>query len=138
MRSESFILIPGRSTEQGTSVGDKSSAQYRAVTRTLRVNPGDLARLGLRAGDLVRLRAGAAEVEVACASAGDELPSGMLFIAYGPESSRLLGGETHGTGMPDLKGIAVELIIPDGRDRGAGPVPEPPPAAAAPPAPGAE
>jgi formylmethanofuran dehydrogenase subunit D len=129
MRSETFILIPGRSTEQGTSVGDKSSAQYRQVTRTLRVNPGDLARLGLRAGDLVRLRAGDAEIEVACASAGDELPSGMLFIAYGPESSRLLGGETHGTGMPDSKGIEVELVVPDAREGGVGAAPEPPPAA---------
>ena len=112
MRSETFILIPGRSTEQGTSVGDKSSAQYREVTRTLRVNPADLARLGLRAGDRVRLRAGRAEIEVTCVSAGDELPSGMLFIAYGPESSRLLGGETHGTGMPDSKGIEVEMVAP--------------------------
>lgn len=120
MRSDTFILIPGRSTEQGTSVGDKSSAQYRDVTRTLRVNPGDLARLGLRAGDQVRLRSGTAEIEVTCVSAGDELPSGMLFIAYGPESSRLLGGETHGTGMPDSKGIEVELIVPDTR-AGAGP-----------------
>jgi formylmethanofuran dehydrogenase subunit D len=115
MRSETFILVPGRSTDQGTSVGDKSSARYREVTRTLRVNPADLARLGLRAGDRVRLRAGHAEIEVTCASAGDELPSGMLFIAYGPESSRLLSGETQGTGMPDSKGIEVELIVSDGR-----------------------
>ena len=114
MRSETFILIPGRSTEQGTSVGDKSSAQYQEVTRTLRVNPADLARLGLRAGDRVRLRAGPAEIEVTCVPAGDELPSGMLFIAYGPESSRLLSGETQGTGMPDSKGIEVELVVPDG------------------------
>jgi formylmethanofuran dehydrogenase subunit D len=127
MRSETFILIPGRSTEQGTSVGDKSSAQYREVTQTLRVNPGDLARLGLRAGDRVRLRNGISEIEVACVSAGDELPSGMLFIAYGPESSRLLGGETHGTGMPDSKGIAVELVVPGSAGPGsrAGDVPPP-------------
>ena len=84
------------------------------MTRTLRVNPTDLARLGLRAGDRVRLRAGPAEIEVTCVSAGDELPSGMLFIAYGPESSRLLVGETHGTGMPDSKGIEVELVVPEG------------------------
>ena len=114
MRSETFILIPGRSTAQGTSVGDKSSAKYQEVTRTLRVNPADLARLGIRAGDRVRLRAGPAEIEVTCVSAGDELPSGMLFMAYGPESSRLLVGETHGTGMPDSKGIEVELVVPDG------------------------
>jgi formylmethanofuran dehydrogenase subunit D len=33
----------------------------------------------------------------------------MLFIAYGPESSRLMTGDTQGTGMPDSKGFEVEL-----------------------------
>jgi formylmethanofuran dehydrogenase subunit D len=33
----------------------------------------------------------------------------LLFIAYGDMSSRLMGGDTHGTGMPDSKGIDVEL-----------------------------
>jgi formylmethanofuran dehydrogenase subunit D len=113
MRSETFVLIPGRSTEQGVSVGDKSSAQYREVTRTLRVNPADLARLGLSPGGRVRLRRGGVEVEVTCVSAGEELPSGMLFIAYGPESSRLLDGDTQGTGMPDSKGIEVEVVVPE-------------------------
>jgi formylmethanofuran dehydrogenase subunit D len=113
MPPETFILIPGRSTEQGTSVGNKASARYREVTRTLRVHPDDLARLGLRAGDRARVRNARAEIEVTCVPAGDELPPGVLFIAYGPESSRLLGGETHGTGMPDSKGIEVELLAPE-------------------------
>jgi formylmethanofuran dehydrogenase subunit D len=107
--SDVFILVPGRSTEQGTSVGDKSSAQYREVTRTLRMNPEDMRRLGLRDGSRVRLRHQSAEIEVTCVSGKDELPPGMLFIAYGPESSRLLTGDTQGTGMPDSKGFEVEL-----------------------------
>jgi formylmethanofuran dehydrogenase subunit D len=106
---EKFVLIPGRSTEQGTSVGDKSSEQYVDVTRTLRMNPNDMTRLGLTNGALVRLRSAVAEISVTCVSAKDELPPGLLFIAYGPESSRLMGGETQGTGMPDSKGLEVEL-----------------------------
>jgi formylmethanofuran dehydrogenase subunit D len=31
----------------------------------------------------------------------------MLFISYGDKSSQLMGGETHGTGMPDSKGLDV-------------------------------
>ena len=42
-------------------------------------------------------------------SKGDELPEGLLFIAYGDLSSRLMGGDTHGSGMPTSKGIDVEL-----------------------------
>jgi len=111
MGSERFILIPGRSTEQGTSVGDKASAQYREVTRTLRMNPDDMKRLGLADGSRVRLRTAEAEVEVTCVSGRDELPPGLLFIAYGPESSRLLSGDTQGTGMPDSKGIEVRVVV---------------------------
>ncbi len=109
MTAERFVLIPGRSTDQGTSVGDKSSAQYREVTRTLRMNPEDMRRLGLTDGSRVRLRTTGAEIEVTCVSGKDELPPGMLFIAYGPESSKLMTGETQGTGMPDSKGFEVEL-----------------------------
>jgi formylmethanofuran dehydrogenase subunit D len=107
--SEVFVLVPGRSTDQGTSVGDKSSARYRDVTRTLRMNPADMQRLGLGDGSRVRLRRQTTEIEVTCVSGKDELPPGMLFIAYGPESSRLMTGDTQGTGMPDSKGFEVEL-----------------------------
>jgi formylmethanofuran dehydrogenase subunit D len=110
MTVERFILIPGRSTDQGTSVGDKSSARYGEVTRTLRMNPEDMKRLGLVDGARVRVRHRDAEIEVTCVSGKDELPTGMLFIAYGPESSKLMTGDTQGTGMPDSKGLEVEVI----------------------------
>ena len=38
-------------------------------------------------------------------------PAGMLFIAYGDLSSRLMGGDTHGSGMPTSKGMDVELTV---------------------------
>jgi formylmethanofuran dehydrogenase subunit D len=109
---ERFTLIPGRSTDQGTSVGDKSSHEYVRVTRTVRMNPDDMRRLGLADGATVRLRSPVGEAEVICVSAGDELPPTLLFIPYGPESSKLMSGETHGTGMPDSKAIPVEVLVP--------------------------
>jgi formylmethanofuran dehydrogenase subunit D len=75
------------------------------------MNPEDMTRLGLTEGAQVRLRNRQGEIVVTCVPAKDELPPGVLFIAYGPESSKLMGGETHGTGMPDSKGIEVELIV---------------------------
>jgi formylmethanofuran dehydrogenase subunit D len=109
MASATFILIPGRSSEQGTSLNDKSSSQYREVTRTVRMNPDDMKRLGVGEGTRVRLRTARAEIEVTCVSGKEELPPGVLFMAYGPESSKLMEGETHGTGMPDSKGLDVEV-----------------------------
>lgn len=109
MVGQRFILIPGRSTEQGTSVGDKSSAPYREATRTVRMHPADMEHLGVAEGGRVRIHNHRAAIDVSCVSAKDELPVGVLFIAYGPESSRLMGGETEGTGMPESKGLDVEV-----------------------------
>ena len=46
----------------------------------------------------------------ACQAAkAGELPPGLLFLPYGDASSRLMGGDTHGTGMPNSKSFDVEL-----------------------------
>ena len=39
----------------------------------------------------------------------EDLPAGLLFIAYGPLSSALMGSETAGSGMPMSKNIEVEV-----------------------------
>lgn len=108
---ETFVLIPGRTSRQGTSLNvGKFTEEYLEETGTLQVSSADMNRLGLKDGDRVRLRSEHGQVEVPCrVSKGDELPAGLLFIAYGDCSSRLMGGDTHGTGMPDSKGIDVTI-----------------------------
>lgn len=71
-----------------------------------------MARLDLKTGDRVRLTSEHGQVEVNIIPAkADELPMGLLFIAYGDISSRLMGGDTHGSGMPTSKGIDVTLEV---------------------------
>ena len=108
---ETFILIPGRTSKQGCGISEgKFGANYQSETRLLQVSPADMERLGLTAGDEVRLTSEWGQIDVAIiASKGDELPAGLLFIAYGDLSSRLMGGDTHGSGMPTSKGIDVTL-----------------------------
>src|SRR5688572_24062879 len=108
---ETFILIPGRTSRQGTSLNEgKLKPDYIQETSTLFVSPEDMGRLGLNNGDRVRLRSAHGQIEVPCQTAkAGELPSGLLFIPYGDMSSKLMGGDTHGTGMPDSKGLDVEL-----------------------------
>jgi formylmethanofuran dehydrogenase subunit D len=109
--AETFILIPGRTSRQGTTLNEgKFSSAYVEETSTLSMNPDDMARLGLRAGDRVRLRSEQGTIELPCQAAKPgELPPGLLFLPYGDLSSRLMGGDTHGTGMPNSKGLDVEL-----------------------------
>lgn len=106
-----FILIPGRTSRQGCGISEgKFNEGYQSETRTLQVSPEDMQALKLQNGDRVRLASEWGSIEVAVTAAkGDELPPGVLFIAYGDLSSRLMGGDTHGSGMPTSKGIDVEL-----------------------------
>lgn len=108
---ETFILIPGRTSQQGCGISEgKYGANYLSETQTLQVSPPDMKRLGLAEGDRVRLTSEFGKIELAIkASKGDELPPGLLFIAYGDLSSRLMGGDTHGSGMPTSKGLDVEM-----------------------------
>jgi formylmethanofuran dehydrogenase subunit D len=109
--AETFILIPGRTSRQGTTLNEgKFSAAYVEETSTVQINPDDMKRLGLKNGDRVRLRSEQGQIELPCQAAkAGELPAGVLFLPYGDMSSRLMAGDTHGTGMPNSKCFDVEL-----------------------------
>jgi formylmethanofuran dehydrogenase subunit D len=111
--SETFILIPGRTSKQGCGISEgKFGENYQSEINTLQVAPPDMQRLALSNGDKVRLTGEHGEIDVAVKTAKkDELPAGMLFIAYGDLSSRLMGADTHGSGMPTSKGLDVELTV---------------------------
>jgi formylmethanofuran dehydrogenase subunit D len=109
---ETFILIPGRTSKQGCGISEgKFEDGYQHEITTLQVSPPDMKRLGLANGDRVRITTESGrQIDVAvAAAAGDELPPGLLFIAYGDLSSRLMDGDTHGSGMPTSKGFDVTL-----------------------------
>lgn len=111
--AETFILIPGRTSKQGCGISEgKYGENYQSEINTLQVAPPDMQRLALSDGDKVRLTGEHGQIDVAVKAAKqDELPAGMLFIAYGDLSSRLMGGDTHGSGMPTSKGLDVELTV---------------------------
>jgi formylmethanofuran dehydrogenase subunit D len=106
---ESFLLIPGRTSTQGTTLNEgKYTEGYVTETSLLRMAQGDMQRLGLAQGDHVRMWKDVGEVVIPVEAAkGDELLSGLVFISYGDKSSRLMAGDTHGSGMPDSKGLDV-------------------------------
>ena len=109
--SETMILIGGRNSSQGTSVcAGKFGAEYLNVSSTLEMNVDDMARLGLKDNDRVRVRSATGEIVARCKGrATKDLPSGLLFIAYGPLSSALMTGDTAGSGMPLSKSIDVQI-----------------------------
>ena len=109
--AETMTLIGGRTSKQGTALcAGKQSAEYVDVSTIVEMNVEDMARLGLVENGRVRLSTPTGETVVRCRGrAAKDLPSGLLFMAYGPASSQLMAGDTAGSGMPISKNLAVEV-----------------------------
>lgn len=108
---ERFILIPGRTSRPISGMSEGNFGQdYRDELETLVMAAADMKGMGIEAGRRVRLASECGHIEVCVAAAkGDELPTGLLFIAAGDLSGRLIGADTQGTGMPTSMGIDVDL-----------------------------
>lgn len=77
------------------------------------IHPADLARHGLGEGDRVKIRSAFGET-IAVVVKSEEVPEGVVFMAYGPPTSQLMGGDTTATGMPESKGLEVTIDRIDG------------------------
>jgi formylmethanofuran dehydrogenase subunit D len=116
---ETMTLIAGRTMKQGQTLNaGKLKDDYREVTSTGEMNLDDMARLGLKDGDAVRLTTDVGETVVRCLGRKPtDLPAGMIFMAYGPPSSQLMGSDTALTGMPLSKNFQVQVEpLPADRD----------------------
>ncbi len=109
--AETMILIPGRTTKQGVGLLEgKFKKGYREATTTVELNVEDMARLGLEEGCKVKLRSVDGATTVKCMGRKTEdLPSGLMFIAYGPPTCKLMGTDTAASGMPLSKHLEVEV-----------------------------
>ena len=106
-----FILVPGRSSQQGCGINEgKFGETYQNAISFVQMNPEDMNQMDLADDDQVELVSEFGKIQIPVKAAkADELPNGLLFMAYGHLSSQLMGGDTHGSGMPTSKGIDVEL-----------------------------
>jgi formylmethanofuran dehydrogenase subunit B len=105
-----FTLITGRTSKQAVAMHQgkgKESSEYLRQTSLVQANEQDIERLGLAAGQAVRVRTDYGQTEVLLEVG--KLPPGLLFIPLGPAANALVGPDTHGTGMPDSKGLAARL-----------------------------
>src|SRR2546423_44619 len=87
MMNEIFILIPGRTSKQGTTMNEGKLTQgYIDEINTLQMNADDMARLHLKSGDKVRVKSEQGVIELPCVAAkAGELPAGLLFLPYGDQ-----------------------------------------------------
>lgn len=108
MANISGMLITVRTGRQGAAMEKgKFTPEYLEETAMLSVCPTDLKALGLATGNRARLASHDGEVIVTCRAVDG--PQGIFFLPLGPTANQLIGGETHGTGVPNFKGVDVML-----------------------------
>ncbi len=113
--AETMLLIPVRTSRQGTSLNaGKLKDDYQDETSTIEIHNEDMARLGLKKADKVRMSSSnGADCIVKCkVQKGATAVPGLIFMAYGPISSRFMEADTAGTGMPISKQMEITLEGP--------------------------
>src|SRR5262245_26231323 len=109
MAGRRFIMNAGRTTKQSQQINvGKDSAEYQAIVSTLTMHADDMKALGVSSGATVRVRSEYGG-EATFQWREGKVPLGMIFVAYGPPTCRLMGITTDGTGMPTSKGWEVEV-----------------------------
>ncbi|MFO0851794.1 MAG: molybdopterin dinucleotide binding domain-containing protein [Gemmataceae bacterium] len=110
MAGKRFVLVPIRTNKQGVQLNvGKDGAEYHTIVNTLTMHAQDMTDLGITAGATVHVRTETGETTFQCKDGN--VPRGLLFVPYGPPTSKLMGGETDGTGMPTSKGWDVEVEV---------------------------
>jgi formylmethanofuran dehydrogenase subunit D len=108
MTAKRYLMNAGRTTKQGQQINiGKDSPEYLAITTTIFMNVDDMKEGGILGGTNVRVRSDNGEAIFLCKEG--KLPAGIIFVAYGPPTCRLMGQTTDGTGMPTSKGWEVEV-----------------------------
>jgi len=110
MRKLSVTLITGRSFGQGIGKEyGKFSEKYTYAVRSCEMNRRDMETLGVSVGRFVRVKSSFGDTTVRVTEPSQDLPQRTVFMPYGPWANTVVDPSTHGTGMPSLKGIPVEL-----------------------------
>ena len=103
-------LLTGRTIDQGTGrERGKLSEEYQRSVAVCEMDPDDMKRLGVKGNYNVRVSTDFGSVVVRAVKSARTPHSGIIFIPYGPWASLIMNPETHGTGMPSLKGLPAEV-----------------------------
>jgi len=103
-------LLTGRTIEQGVGKErGKASKEYTESVSTCYIDPEDLKRLGMKENTNVAVVTNHGSVVVKALKSLRGPHVGIVFIPYGPWANVVVDPETHGAGMPSLKGIPAEV-----------------------------
>lgn len=103
-------LLTGRTIDQGTGkeYGKLTREYFESVTICL-IDPADMKRLGIQANEKIKVTTNFGSVVLKAIKSTRAPHPKIAFIPYGPWANLVMDPQTHGTGMPSLKGISAEI-----------------------------
>lgn len=104
-----FRLITGRTFKQGEAkeIG-KATQEYFENTAVVYVNEKGMGELGLDEGSPTEVSTDFGSV-VVLAKEGEGLDKNIIFMPIGPWTSKIINGDTEGTGSSHAKGLSANL-----------------------------
>ncbi len=103
-------LLTGRTVDQGVGKEHgKLSEEYQESVAICHMDPEDIKSLGIRENENVKIITNFGSVVLRMVKSPTAPHPKIVFIPYGPWASLVMNPETHGTGMPSLKGIPAEI-----------------------------
>lgn len=106
MQKLDVIILTGRTIDQGRGKEmGKLSDVYQKDVSQVQIDPEDMKVLGLRRNANVKVTTEFGSVILRAIKSIRGPHPKMVFIAYGPWASMVSDPETHGSGMPSLKGM---------------------------------
>lgn len=104
-----LVLITCRTLGQGRgAMIGRLGKYYERNAAVLYLAEEDLHSMGIEEGDAVEVSSRWGKAVVRAMRAPEKPPAGTAYMPYGPWASLLMGSETMGTGMPQMKGVVVE------------------------------
>lgn len=103
-------LLTGRTIEQGVAKErGKASNEYMESVSVCFMDPEDLKKLEIKEKSNVLVSTDHGSVILKALRSLRTPHVGMIFVPYGPWINVVVDPETHGIGMPSLKGIPAEV-----------------------------
>lgn len=103
-------LLTGRTIDQGTGkeYGKLTQEYFESVTICL-LDPEDMKRLGIQENENIKVTTNFGSVVIKAVPSTRAPHPQIAFIPYGPWANLVMDPQTHGSGMPSLKGIPAEI-----------------------------
>lgn len=90
---------------------DRFGEEYRKLSACIVMSKNDMLRMGLKAGERVRLANNYGNVIVEVRESKRDEPAGTAFMVNSPWSNALVSGDTGGKGIPEFKNITARISL---------------------------